>query len=61
MTREEVLAALREIQARARAIRAGVDNPTVERVAQQIEQHCHVARWDLGDVGALTAEVEGGD
>jgi len=56
MTRNEILAALADIQARARAIRDAVDNPTVERVAQVIELNCHVARWDLGDVEALTPE-----
>ena len=60
MTRDEIVERLREIQARARALRDGVDNPTLERVAQLIELNCHIARWDLGDVEAMTPEVEGG-
>jgi len=57
MTRTETVERLRDIQARARAIRDGVDNPTIERAAQLIELNCHLARWDLGDVEALNPEA----
>ena len=59
MTREETLERLRELQARVQELRQASDNPAIERTMQLLDLYCHMARWELGDVEAMTPEAEG--
>ncbi len=58
MTREETLARLRDIEQRVRELRAATDVPALERTLQMFDTYCHIARWELGDIAALTPESE---
>ena len=58
MTRAETLERLRDLQARVRELRRASDNPAIERTMQLLDLYCHMARWELGDVEAMTPEAE---
>jgi hypothetical protein len=58
MTREETLARIRDLQTRVRELRQASDNPAVERTMQLMDLYCHMARWELGDIEAMTPEAE---
>jgi hypothetical protein len=60
MTRAETLERIRDVQARVRELRRASDNPAIERTMQLLDLYCHMARWELGDVEAMTPEAEGG-
>jgi len=59
MTHAETLERLRDLQARVRELRQASDNPAIERTMQLLDLYCHMARWELGDVEAMTSEAEG--
>lgn len=59
MTHAETLERLRDLQARVRELRRASDNPAIERTMQLLDLYCHMARWELGDVEAMTPEAEG--
>jgi hypothetical protein len=44
---------------RVRELRQASDNPAIERSMQLLDLYCHMARWELGDVEAMTPEAEG--
>ena len=58
MTREEVLARLRDLQTRVQELWQAADNPALERTMQLLDLYCHMARWELGDVRAMNPEAE---
>jgi len=58
MTHVETLERLRDLQARVRELRQASDNPAIERTMQLLDLYCHMARWELGDVDAMTPEAE---
>lgn len=58
MTREETLGRIRDLQARVRELRQASDNPAIERTMQLLDLYCHMARWELGDVQAMSPEAE---
>lgn len=58
MTRDETLARLRALQAEVQQLRQASDNPAIERTMQLLDLYCHMARWELGDVQAMSAEAE---
>ncbi len=58
MTREETLERIRDLQARVRELRQASDNPAIERTMQLLDLYCHMARWELGDVQAMSPEAE---
>ena len=59
MTREETLERLQELQREVQTLRAGTDNPAIERTMQILDMYCHMARWQLGEVRTMIPEVEG--
>jgi hypothetical protein len=59
MTHAETLERIRDLQARVRELRRASDNPAIERTMQLLDLYCHMARWELGDVEAMTPEAEG--
>ncbi len=58
MTREETLGRIRDLQARVQELRQASDNPAIERTMQLLDLYCHMARWELGDVQAMSPEAE---
>ena len=58
MTHAETLERLRDLQARVRELRRASDNPAIERTMQLLDLYCHMARWELGDIEAMTPEAE---
>jgi len=58
MNREETLKQIYEIQSRVRQLRRATEIPTIERTMQLLDMYCHMARWELGDVHAMTPEAE---
>jgi len=58
MNREETLKQIEEIQSRVRQLRRATEIPTIERTMQLLDMYCHMARWELGDVHAMTPETE---
>ena len=58
MTREETLARIRDLQTRVRDLRQASDNPAIERTMQLMDLYCHMARWELGDVEAMSPEAD---
>ena len=58
MTHAETLARLRDLQTRVRELRQASDNPAIERTMQLLDLYCHMARWELGDVQAMSPEAE---
>jgi len=58
VTREEMLARLRDLQTRVQELWQAADNPALERTMQLLDLYCHMARWELGDVRAMNPEAE---
>ena len=58
MTREETLARLRDLETRVRELRQATDVPALARTLSMFDTYCHIARWELGDIGALSPESE---
>lgn len=61
MTRDETLDRLRDLQRRAHELRTSTDSPTLERTMQLFDMHCHIARWELGDIDGFTENIGGGE
>ena len=59
MTRDETLERIRDLQLKVQELRRASDNPAIERTMQLLDLYCHMARWELGDVEAMTPEAEG--
>lgn len=59
MTRDETLDRLRDLQRQVRELRRATDSPSIERTMQLLDMYCHMMRWELGDVVAVTPEAEG--
>jgi hypothetical protein len=57
VTREQTVEQLREIQRLVRELRVETESPTLERTMQLLDMYCHIARWELGDVEAMSAEA----
>ena len=58
MTRDETLARLSDLQRRIRELREATDVPSLERTMQILDMHCHMARWELGDVTSVVPELD---
>jgi hypothetical protein len=57
VTHAQTVERLRELQRLVRELRAATESPTLERTMQLLDMYCHIARWELGDVEALSAET----
>ena len=58
MTGDEIVARLRGLQREARALRAAAESPALARHLELVELSCHMARWEIGDVEAMTPELD---
>ena len=58
MTDDEIVTRLRGLQREASALRAAAGSPALARHMELVELSCHMARWELGDVKAMTPELD---